>query len=333
MFNPNDLLPNSLPHPNFNSKENKMTIHIFANIVTDFGTAANNRGETEGNTTTLQKLIWHGVVHTTVSAEAIRFAVRQSLAGMEDKGTNRSWDENLRANTWKDAAFERWAANEKSDTFIDDDLLGYMRADAAKDEGQAGTATVRRAVLEVTRAVSLTPWPGDTTFNAASPGATPSAAKKGKDPKVSNPVPYGAEIHATRYQYGIAMTPGRLADPSRAAKALQALSNLRTVAGNHGRFLFDFSPSSIVFRVTDDPAPRLLYCFDTKDEGQTVDAKELLRRVHAQDIAGNELIVGGQLASTQTGKALKESGSQVFEGVKAATTAVLEKVSAALKTI
>ena len=49
--------------------------------------------------------------------------------------------------------------------------------------------------MEVSRAVSLTPWPGDVTFNAASPGATPSAAKKG-----TNPVPYGTELHATRYQ-------------------------------------------------------------------------------------------------------------------------------------
>ena len=43
-----------------------------------------------------------------------------------------------------------------------------------------GTATVRRGVLEITRAVSLTPWPGDMTFNAASPRATASAeASKG----------------------------------------------------------------------------------------------------------------------------------------------------------
>ena len=165
-----------------------MSIHIFANIVTDFGTAANNRGETEGNTTTLQKLIWKGGVHTTVSAEAIRFAARQSLATMEEAGTNRTWDEVSRVNTWKDATFDGWSDNKKGATFIDDDLLGYMRADAAKEEGKAGTATVRRAVLKSPADLSLTPWPGDTTFNAASPGATPSAAKKGKDPKVSNPV-------------------------------------------------------------------------------------------------------------------------------------------------
>ena len=183
-----------------------MSLHVFANIVTGFGTAANNRGETEGNITTLQKLIWKGQPHTTVSAEAIRFALRRLLADTEP--TNRKWDEDQRVNEWKDAKFTGWA-KQNGEVFIDDDLLGYMTADAAKEEGKAGSANVRRAVLEVTRAVSLTPWPGDFTFNAASPGATPSAAKKG-----ANPVPYGTEMHATRYQYGFALTPERLRDPS-----------------------------------------------------------------------------------------------------------------------
>ena len=307
-----------------------MSIHIFANIVTDFGTAANNRGETEGNTTTLQKLIWQGNVHTTVSAEAIRFATRQALATMEEAGTNRTWNEELRVNDWEDPKFEGWAASSQNSTFIDDDVLGFMRADAAKQEGNAGTATVRRAVLEVTRAVSLTPWPGDTTFNAASPGATPSAARRGRNPRVANPVPYGAEIHATRYQFGIAMTPERLRDPSRAAKALQALTSLRSVAGNHGRFLYDFSPASVVFRITHDPAPRLLYCFNTPDEGQTVDAPELLRRVKAGDVDASELIVGGQLAETETGRKLKKAGADVHAGIKAATEATLNRLETAI---
>ena len=53
-----------------------MSKHLFAIIATPHGTAANNRGETDGNLTTLQKLLWKGQVHTTVSAEAIRWAIR-----------------------------------------------------------------------------------------------------------------------------------------------------------------------------------------------------------------------------------------------------------------
>lgn len=290
-----------------------MSLHVFANFVTPFGTAANNRAETEGNITTLQKLLWQGETHSTVSAEAIRFALRRRLASAE--GTNRSWDESARNNVWEDPAFKGWA-NEKGKTFIDDDLLGYMIAEAAKEEGESGSANVRRAVLEVTRAVSLTPWAGDVTFNAASPGATPSAQKKG-----SNPVPYGTEVHATRYQYGIALTPERLRDKSRAAKAIEALCNLGTVAGNHGRFLFDFSPDALVIRITEDPAPRLLYCFETEDDGKTVTAKKLDERIKADDIDPKELIVAGVEVAEVSGK----------KGVKAACAEAVERITAELK--
>ncbi len=300
-----------------------MSTHVFANIVTPFGTAANNRAETEGNITTLQKLLWMGNTHSTVSAEAIRFAIRRCLAMAEKNGTNREWDEIERANGWKDPDFKGWAS-EKGKTFIDDDLLGFMKAEAAKSEGESGSADVRRAVLEVTRAISLTPWPGDVTFNAASPGATPSAQKKGK-----NPVPYGTEMHATRYQYGVALTPDRLRDNSRVVKAIDSLCNLGTVAGNHGRFLFDFSPDAVVFRITSDPAPRLLYCFSTDDDGRTVKAPALVQRIKAGDVAKDELIVGAaDLDSPLVGE-LKGVGVTV-SGVKAACAQAAARINATL---
>jgi CRISPR-associated protein Cst2 len=302
-----------------------MSLHVFANVVTPFGTAANNRAETEGNITTLQKILWHGQTHSTVSAESIRFALRRRLGDAERNGTNRRWDEEERNNVWKDWTFKGWDSEEDA-TFIDDDLLGFMTAEAAKEEGKAGSVNVRRAVLEVTRAVSLTPWAGDVTFNAASPGATPSAQKKG-----SNPVPYGTEVHATRFQYGIALTPERLRDKSRAAKAIKALCELGTVAGNHGRFLFDFSPDSVAFRITDDPAPRLLYCFETADEGKTVDAPELLGRVEDGDIKAEELFLGGAITRTATARQLKDKGAHVGvngqAGVKAAAAEAVRRIN------
>jgi CRISPR-associated protein Cst2 len=301
-----------------------MSLHVFANFVTPFGTAANNRAETEGNITTLQKILWMGESHSTVSAEAIRFALRRRLATSEGNSTNRRWDETERVNVWEDPDFAGWA-RETGGTYIDDDLLGYMKAEAAKDEGESGSADVRRAVLEVTRAISLTPWPGDVTFNAASPGATPSAQKKG-----INPVPYGTELHATRYQYGIALTPERLRDGSRVAKAIEALCNLGTVAGNHGRFLFDFSPDAVVVRITSDPAPRLLYCFSTDDDGRTVKAPALLQRIKAGDVAADELVAGvGDLDSPLAGE-LKSVGVEV-RGVKAACAQAVSRINATLK--
>jgi CRISPR-associated protein Cst2 len=192
-----------------------------------------------------------------------------------------------------------------------------MTAEASNEEGSAGSANVRRAVLEVTRAVSLTPWPGDVTFNAASPGATPSAAKKG-----TNPVPYGTELHATRYQFGAALTPNRLRDPNRAKIAIEGLCSLRTVAGNHGRFLFDFSPDVVVFRITTDPSPRFLYCFDTKDNGASVDAESLMQRIDSGDIDPSELFVGCSDVNSTLAKLLQSKGVQV-SGVKATSRSVI----------
>ena len=300
-----------------------MSLHIFANIVTDFGTAANNRAETEGNITTLQKLIWHEQSHTTVSAEAIRFSIRRLLSNIEKSGTNRRWNEDSRANEWEDHGFKGWNTNDGK-TFIDDDLLGFMTAEAAKEEGAKASANVRRAVLEVTRAVSLTPWHGDVTFNAASPNATPSAAKG--DDASKNPVPYGTEVHATRYQFGLAMTPERLREPDRATKALQAVGSLRTVAGNHGRFFYDFAPDAIVIRITDDPAPRILYCFDTDDGGKTVSADAIVQRIDSGDLSAKELILGVGNLNSPLAEQLKKAGVKV-SGVKAAIETACSQIN------
>lgn len=295
-----------------------MSQHLFAAIITHHGTAANNRGETDGNVTTLQKLLWQGQVHTTVSAEAVRFALRRRLADAKNEKTNRQWNEGSRTNTWQDHEFKGWKKTDGK-TFIDDDLLGYMDAKAAREEGKSGSANVRRAVLEVTRAISLLPWAGDVTFNAASPGATPGAARRG-----GSPVPYGTELHATRYQYGIALTPGRLRKKDRAETAITALCELAEVAGNHGRFLFDFSPESVIFRLTDDPAPRILYAFE--QHGQTIDAPILGTRVEAEDIKASELVIGGSFASTETAKRLGEMGAAVLPGVRNAAKDVIAKL-------
>lgn len=299
-----------------------MSLHVFAAFVTANGTAANNRGLTEGNITSLQKLVWNGQVHTTVSAEAVRFALRRRLA--EHEPCNRTFDEDERVNTWQDKEFKAWGDKAKGDTFIDDDLLGFMAAEAGKQEGEKGSAKVRRAVLEVTRAVSLTPWPGDVTFNAASPGATPSAAKKGD----KNPVPYGTEVHATRYQYGVALTPSALRVPGRASVALRALCALGPVAGNHGRFLFDFSPESAVFRLTQEAAPRILYAFQD-EKGGGVSLGELLRKVRAGDVPARELVLGGAVVETlgeAERKLLEEA--QLLPGVRAACEAVCQRLEA-----
>lgn len=304
--------------------------HLFGNILTGYGTAANNRGENEGNTTTLQKLVWKGEVHSTVSSEAIRWALRYfwQNAGYP---VNRRWDENaqpIATHIWQDPSFD-------DIRFIDDDVLGFMQAEAAKVEAASeseapvqqssedenkkssqrkrkekpkGTITARRGVLEVTRAVSTIPFAGDLTFNSMS-------GKKGRTSL------YATEVHATRYQYGFALTPNSLKDKSRINAVLDGLISIGEVAGNHARFLYDFSPDSIILRWTHDFSPRFLYCFE-EDELRNVFVPDLVRRVEVGDIDPKELWIGGAISRN-----LEDLGANVFPGVKATVEALKQVIT------
>jgi CRISPR-associated protein Cst2 len=313
-------------------KETAMSKHLFGSIVTGYGPAANNRGENDGNITTLQKLFWKDNVHTTVSAEAIRWALRYFWE-KTGNDVNRRWDEETYDHNWRDQTWEAWTSKDeelrKQRTYIDDDLLGFMLAEAANtdgndaldslkkdkkaiddqlkalskeeqkaDQGKAlkaqsksladkvkamseGTCDKRRGALEVTRAISLSPFAGDITFNA-------------KSGEKTNTSLYATEVHATRYQYSFALTPELLREQSRVLKTIDAVISLRDVGGNHSRFLFDFSPDSVVFRWTDDFAPRMLYSFDMDGKGE-VSLPALLRKITDGDIAAKELFIGGSI--------------------------------------
>lgn len=312
-----------------------MSKHLFGLVVTSHGAAANNRGENEGNITTLQKLLWNGEVHTTVSAEAIRWALRYYWQ-RSGKKVNRVWNEETNDHKWQDEHWLAWTApqgkGKDQEKFIDDDVLGFMLAEAGKSEGNEeeasegkgkkrqrvkGTIEKHRGVLEVTRAISLTPFAGDITFNAKSGEKTSTSL-------------YGTEVHATRYQYGFALTPEWLHEKSRTLDVVDAIISLSEVAGNQSRFLYDFSPDSVIFRWTDDFAPRFLYGFQLDGDGQLL-LPQIIKRVEAEDIDAQELIVGGAIAELPHGKKLKELGACVHGGVKAAATEVKKRIKEALQ--
>jgi CRISPR-associated protein Cst2 len=314
--------------------------HLFGNILTTHGTAANNRGENEGNTTTLQKLSWKGDTHSSVSSEAIRWALRYYWQ-THGYSVNRIWRE--------DTSDKIKLQDEDFDAikYIDDDVLGFMKIEAAKKEGSEqsqkeesenleesekearlevieelendakakkskrtknkkpqGISINRRGMLEVARAISINPFFGDITFNATSGG------KKGKTSM------YSTEVHATRYQYGFAITPEHLKDKSRINAVLDGLISIAEVAGNHARFLFDFSPESIILRWTHDTSPRFLYCFE-EDELGNILIPDLVRRVEVRDINPEELWIGGKIADSLGDLKVGDSKAHIFPGVKA----------------
>lgn len=342
-----------------------MSKHLFGLIVTPYGTAANNRGENEGNITTLQKILWKNEVHTTVSAEAIRWAFRyfwQKRNGYNS--VNRRWNDESGDHDWQDQTWKPWTSNEEGDnklpTFIDDDVMGFMLAEAASTDGNdlldslkndrklfdeefkklskeeqkadngkslnerkkeldakikvmsQGKADKRKGALEVTRAISLLPFAGDITFNA-------------KSGTKSNTSLYGTEVHATRYQYGIALTPESLREKARVLDVIDAVVNLAEVAGNQSRFLFDFAPDSVVFRWTDDFAPRLLYGFEM-DADANLSFGAILEKVKSGDVLASELFIGGKIAQNLSGSDREIlNGAFVGEGVKQAANALKER--------
>ncbi len=343
-----------------------MSKHLFGLIVTPYGTAANNRGENEGNITTLQKILWKNEVHTTVSAEAIRWAFRyfwQERSGYD--AVNRRWNKLTEDHDWQDQTWKPWTSNDDEvrnlPTFIDDDVMGFMLAEAASTDGNdlletlkedkkkidaelkklsneekkdehgkslkeqskiiadklkimsQGTTDKRRGALEVTRAISLLPFAGDITFNA-------------KSGTKSNTSLYGTEVHATRYQYGIAITPESLREQKRVLDVVDAVVNLAEVAGNHSRFLYDFAPESVVFRWTDDFAPRFLYGFDMDSE-TNLSFPSVLEKVKSGDITPKELFVGGNIVQTLSDSD-KEilNGAFLHEGVKATAEELKQRI-------
>ncbi len=273
-----------------------MSMHVFATIVTSTAVAANNRGEGDGSTlSTLQKITRGNDQYTTVSAEAIRWGLREYLQNLDPTKVNRTFDPDKdQYNFKKDGQFN-------ATEFADDDLFGFM--DAKKNADNKDATTKRRGALEVSRAMSLDPFWGDVAFGS----------KGGTKGKTSI---HSSEMHCTSYQYTVALTPESLKLIDRAALMLDAICALRHVGGNHARFLYDFRPESIIIRVTTDPSPWIMDSF--KRIGEGIGCPRLVRLIEVGDVAANELIVGGEIADTPHGKELQELGATVHRGVKEA---------------
>jgi CRISPR-associated protein Cst2 len=128
------------------------------------------------------------------------------------------------------------------------------------------------------------------------------------------------------------MTPDALLQDkyARTDRTLYAIRDLRRVAGNHSRFLFDFAPDAIVLRWTPDPAPRIMCAFDQDDHGR-LSLKKLLRRVSGGDVKADELYVGIAFDGIPEVDSLKAAGCHVFDGVKAAVAAVLSEIKTSVK--
>lgn len=315
------------------------THYLYGTILTGEAVAANNRGDNIGNTTTLQKVFHQDDVHTSVSAEAIRFALRYRFQ-LENLNINRTYDSQVGRLDYEDEKRKGWNPSGDS-VYIDDDLMGFMDAAAAqieKEEQAAegaegaegdkpakaarkqspkGKTTKRTSPLAVGRAVSLRPYRGELSFNAVS------------GEKVQGKLTlYNAEMHTTEYQYSFGLNLDDVVKKENIGHLVEAIIDPPPVAGNHARFAYDFSPASIVLRVTNAHSSKIQNCFEHDEEGRTYTVERLIERVRNGDVPASELIVGGELAGTPEGTQLGELGVTVFLGVKAAADEARRRIAA-----
>jgi CRISPR-associated protein Cst2 len=315
------------------------THYLYGTILTGEAVAANNRGDNIGNTTTLQKVFHQDDVHTSVSAEAIRFALRYRFQLQNPDKVNRSYDPESGKLEYEDEKRTLW--NPEKEVFMDDDIMGFMDAAAAKKESEEetdevneeiesvakpakgikkpkakGTTTKRPSPLAIGRAVSLRPYRGEISFNAVS-------GEKAKG-KLSL---YSAEMHTTEYQYSFGLNLKDVVKKENISHLIDAIIDPPPVAGNHARFAYDFSPASIVLRVTSAHSSKIQNCFEHDQDNRTYTAHTLIHKVESGDIPAEELIVGGALALTPEGKRLKELGVSVVVGVVAASKEARRRIS------
>lgn len=306
------------------------TNYIYGTVLTSEAVAANNRGDNIGNTTTLQKVFHQDDLHTSVSAEAIRFAIRYRFQ-LEGLSVNRSYDPDAGKLNFEDEKHTTW--NPSGEVFIDDDLMGFMDAAAAQQEQEEegaegeeakpkkrtkakGKTTKRQSPLAIGRAVSLRPYRGELSFNAVS-----GEKEKGKLSL------YNAEMHTTEYQYSFGLNLNDVVHKGNIGHLIDAIVDPPPVAGNHARFAYDFSPSSVVLRVTNAHSSKIQNCFEHDEESRSYTVERLIHRVESGDVPPGELIVGGELATTAEGKKLESLGVKVFPGVKAAANEARKRIA------
>lgn len=315
------------------------THYLYGTVLTGEAVAANNRGDNIGNTTTLQKVFHQDDLHTSVSAEAIRFALRYRFQ-LEGLDVNRTYDPEAGKLNYEDEKRTTW--NPEAEVFIDDDLMGFMDAAAAQQEREEEDATViegdetqkaptkgarkpkakgkttkRPSPLAIGRAVSLRPYRGEISFNAVS-------GEKAKG-KLSL---YNAEMHTTEYQYSFGLNMGDVINKTNIGHLIDAIVDPPPVAGNHARFAYDFSSASIILRVTSAHSSKIQNCFEHDETTRSYTVEKLIQRIESGDIPADEVIIGGELTETPEGDELKRLGVTVFPGVKAAAEEARRRIAA-----
>lgn len=330
--------------------------HLHGNILTEYGLASNNHDRNIGNLIPLPKIHWKGQIHTTVSAEAIKFAMRRFWQEQEVSLNRTVNDEN------PDDIYHYKDDNFNPNLYIDDDVLGYLKIEKAQKISQSNrdgkttsddidlqsddssqkakpksNSTKNKAISSKNQA-TITDSPTEEDYLPKPKGkgiprkgaldmsraisTTPydrdvlHSAYGGKKDSASL---HSAQFHSTHYQYCFSITPDYLKVPERIFNVLEGINSLRRVGGGNSGCLYDFSPNSLILRWTHDPCSRHLYSIDATHDDPT--CPKLLKRMQNGRIDPKEVWIAGDLAD-----GFKMEGVHLFENPAAAIEDLKQKM-------
>lgn len=260
--------------------------NLFATVLTYPAPSSNYRGESEENRTMLQKISKGGKEYTIVSPEAMRNALRDMLA-KAGLPSNRS-----RLHNEEQLAVE-FKSFPNAEEYADDFLFGFLVADKKAITENKGKPAKRDSVFRMNMAVALTPYRFNAVFNQSPLNAGKSTWKNSSTSALIH-----REVTHTAYQYPFALAQEdcRIGNGLEWAKALlNAIGQLKDVAGGHARSYYEMSPSSIVARLT----PNLVAGYDTYGFDEMGDFAEL-ERINKDDLPGDEFWLGGEIVRNLT---------------------------------
>lgn len=255
-----------------------MKTNIFGTILTHAAPSSNNRGESDENLLKIQTLPINGDNYPIVSSLAIRNRLRDVL-NIIGAPMNRSRFQ-LKDNPQPAVKFDGKADPKK---YLDDYVFGYVVAgnkseisNFIADENFANS----KSKIQINHAVGLVAYHNDVLLQ-------------------QYPIPVGrnesngggllsVQTVFTAYQYPFAMEDIDNWKDNWLKQTLSALSQIGSVAGNNSRTFFDFSPRSIVVRLTTKCAPQYnIYGFEKSGEFSDLDI-----------INSNEWYIGGDIVKS-----------------------------------
>lgn len=282
-------------------------MNLFATILTYPAPSANYRGESELNRSVIQKITEGRFDYPIISPEAMRNALRESLAeyGLPCN-RERLHDEEQLAVKFNDLP--------NPDKYADDFFFGYLVAATGKErakyrkqieenrgkEASEAFTFKRDSVLRMNLAKALEPYRHNAIFTQS-----PLAAEGSAYQNATTSALLHRETVVSAFQYPFALN---LEDcqpkPDWTRLLLKAIGELNGVAGNHARSYFEMAPASIVVRLTNQlVAGYATYGF--QPNGVFPEVTEGILHEPTADYPGNEFYLGGKIVKEMNSEEAK----------------------------